>query len=517
MRILSAALALTMVLGTAVALKHAGPLAPAGKHIGRVVPVVHGASHTPRHPLDDVYSNRDTLRIPDFPGDTAVSHITINDTTTINDLNIYVDVHHPWVRDLYITVSGPGDTARVVLLNLLPRDSAVNLIGWFDDGAALSIMDTLAPLVGEWRPLQPLSRFYGRRAQGTWTLRVYDRFRVDSGYVAMWSVEVNRRFILTGIVRNAESRALLSGVRVELLSTDFVTYSLSSGAYGLSGVPSGVYTMRFSKVNFETLLVPDVSLDSSTTTTLDTALQVNGGFHEFASTSSSIRIPDGDVEGATMSLTIPTSAIIGDIDILVNIRHPYVSDLSLFLTSPANHRIVLATAEDSSLDNYTNCRFDDAASLAIWQGQPPFTGRFRPEDSLARFNGENMQGLWQFTAVDSFPADSGEILNFTLYITERQAAANPRMNVAADFSFPGNYPNPFNARTTFRFSVPANMNVRLTLFNLAGQEVARIFDDHVTAGDHEVPFDAGRLPSGVYFARLQTARHTAVHKVLLLR
>lgn len=128
-----------------------------------------------------------------------------------------------------------------------------------------------------------------------------------------------------------------------------------------------------------------------------------------------------------------------------------------------------------------------------------------------------MSGTWRLTAVDTSVIAEGQILNFTLYITGSAAIGDIPTRVPADFIFSGNYPNPFNARTTFRFSMPVTMNVQLKLFNLAGQEVARIFDGYVTAGEHEVPFDADRLPSGVYFARLQTAYHTAIHKVLLLR
>ena len=120
---------------------------------------------------------------------------------------------------------------------------------------------------------------------------MYDRFRVDSGYVAMWSVEVNRRFILTGLVRNSETNVPLSGVRVDLLSTHFATYSLPSGVYGLSGVPSGTYTVQFSKTNYDTLVLSDVNLDSSITDTNDVSLQTIHGFHELTSTAAPVAIP----------------------------------------------------------------------------------------------------------------------------------------------------------------------------------------------------------------------------------
>jgi hypothetical protein len=80
-----------------------------------------------------------------------------------------------------------------------------------------------------------------------------------------------------------------------------------------------------------------------------------------------------------------------------------------------------------------------------------------------------------------------------------------------------NYPNPFNPSTTIRYALPRRSQVRLTVFDVLGQQVLVLVDGEVEAGYHEVQFDAGRLSSGVYFYRLHAGDYAQTKKLLLLR
>jgi hypothetical protein len=62
-----------------------------------------------------------------------------------------------------------------------------------------------------------------------------------------------------------------------------------------------------------------------------------------------------------------------------------------------------------------------------------------------------------------------------------------------------NYPYPFNSGPTHRHWLPYQSSVRLTLFNILGQEVATLVSETQDGGHREVKFEAGGLPSGVYF------------------
>jgi hypothetical protein len=66
-----------------------------------------------------------------------------------------------------------------------------------------------------------------------------------------------------------------------------------------------------------------------------------------------------------------------------------------------------------------------------------------------------------------------------------------------------NYPNPFNPTTDIDFQVAASGEVRLSVCDLAGREVAILVDERKGPGSYHVTFDASGLASGVYLYRLQ--------------
>ena len=69
--------------------------------------------------------------------------------------------------------------------------------------------------------------------------------------------------------------------------------------------------------------------------------------------------------------------------------------------------------------------------------------------------------------------------------------------------FDQNFPNPFTQSTTLRYSLPQPMQVRLTVYDMLGREVALLVNAQQEAGIHTAEFDAGSLPAGVYLARIE--------------
>lgn len=79
------------------------------------------------------------------------------------------------------------------------------------------------------------------------------------------------------------------------------------------------------------------------------------------------------------------------------------------------------------------------------------------------------------------------------------------------------FPNPFNPRTTITFSIPQSVHIRLAVFDITGRAVAVLADGPFTAGVHQLPFDADLLPSGLYFARIESVLFTSTRKVMLIK
>jgi len=87
----------------------------------------------------------------------------------------------------------------------------------------------------------------------------------------------------------------------------------------------------------------------------------------------------------------------------------------------------------------------------------------------------------------------------------------------ASVSLHQNYPNPFNPATTIRFELPDREQVRLEVFDILGRRVALLVDEEMTAGSHQVRFDASRLSSGVYLYRLHTGSAMLTRKMTLIK
>lgn len=80
-----------------------------------------------------------------------------------------------------------------------------------------------------------------------------------------------------------------------------------------------------------------------------------------------------------------------------------------------------------------------------------------------------------------------------------------------------NYPNPFNPVTRITFEIARGGKVELTVYDVAGKEVSRLFSEEMSPGRYEKEFDGSNLSSGVYFYRLSAQDFVATRKMILLK
>ncbi len=95
-------------------------------------------------------------------------------------------------------------------------------------------------------------------------------------------------------------------------------------------------------------------------------------------------------------------------------------------------------------------------------------------------------------------------------------------NLPEAFGLRQNYPNPFNPSTVIEFDLPAPAHVKLTVFNLLGQQVRTLLNEEMPAGTHPVTWDgtssSGRsVSSGVYFYRIEAGDNVMTKKMMLLK
>jgi hypothetical protein len=85
------------------------------------------------------------------------------------------------------------------------------------------------------------------------------------------------------------------------------------------------------------------------------------------------------------------------------------------------------------------------------------------------------------------------------------------------FTLLQNHPNPFNPRTVISYQLPVIRDVKLTIYNLLGQQVATFVSKNQKAGYHQVQWDASGFASGVYYYRIETDEFQDVKKMVLVR
>ena len=94
---------------------------------------------------------------------------------------------------------------------------------------------------------------------------------------------------------------------------------------------------------------------------------------------------------------------------------------------------------------------------------------------------------------------------------------NTNESIQKSFSLYQNYPNPFNPSTKIKFDLPKNENVKIIIFDILGRKLETLLDENLTAGVHEINWNASRYAAGVYFYMLLTDGIKETKKMILIK
>ncbi len=94
---------------------------------------------------------------------------------------------------------------------------------------------------------------------------------------------------------------------------------------------------------------------------------------------------------------------------------------------------------------------------------------------------------------------------------------NLNTGVPKVYNLEQNYPNPFNPVTKIKFDIPQFSDVKLTVYDLLGNEVAQLFNGKLEAGYYEADFNAASYASGVYFYRIDAGNFQSVKRMILVK
>jgi len=300
-----------------------------------------------------------------------------------------------------------------------------------------------------------------------------------------------------------------SGITVTVTPGGDVDYTDAAGMYEIEGLYDGTYTVTATKsgwsVNQESGVVVSGGLP---TTGVDMMLYAVAEYQHCE--SPNVAIPDNSTVGVYDTLTFPESLVMGDVEVYVRIKHTFIGDLVMTLTSPEGTVVRLHNKGGGGADSLVG--WYDSTLVVSGPG------------ALADFIGEDASGEWQLWVSDQASYDVGTLKSWCVKASGGAPTGVDEGEVETPSSYVlrGARPNPFNPVTSVVYGSPQAGAVRVAVYSVAGREVKVLVDGTVGAGYHEVVWD-GRdgsgapMASGVYFIRMDAPGYQGSVKAVLLK
>ncbi len=101
--------------------------------------------------------------------------------------------------------------------------------------------------------------------------------------------------------------------------------------------------------------------------------------------------------------------------VCINLTHTWDADLNIYIIAPDGTSGMLSLGNGGSDDNYTNTCFNQGATTLISSGTAPFTGTFKPQGQMGIVNnGQIGNGTWILRIEDTYPADEGTLISWSV-------------------------------------------------------------------------------------------------------
>ena len=176
------------------------------------------------------------------------------------------------------------------------------------------------------------------------------------------------------------------------------------------------------------------------------------------------------------------------------------------LSSPIYVGLSNAGEDDNFLImGVTNFEEDDNPSFLFLPTFNDGQGGWAPFPTLINQNG------------DAILADRVLPIRATFLVPSMDTASEDEAEAPGEIALYPNFPNPFNPTTTLTYALPQHAEVRLTVYDVLGRQVAVLVEGMQPPGEHQVQLDARTWASGLYFYRLEAAGQHQIRRMLLIK
>ncbi|MBC8196245.1 MAG: T9SS type A sorting domain-containing protein, partial [Candidatus Marinimicrobia bacterium] len=148
--------------------------------------------------------------------------------------------------------------------------------------------------------------------------------------------------------------------------------------------------------------------------------------------------------------------------------------------------------------NYVTDLLDTSLTLELETGRVYYWQVIAmDDDSLFTFANGHQDSIWSFAL--------GEL------------SVSDKINIPTEWSLAPAYPNPFNPITNIKFAVPENALISVIIYDINGRVIEVLADGMVNAGFHNLTWDSGNNPSGLYFVKLDALGFSDTQKLMLVK
>ena len=127
------------------------------------------------------------------------------------------------------------------------------------------------------------------------------------------------------------------------------------------------------------------------------------------------------------------------------------------------------------------------------------------------------EGIGEVMKTQEIPVEKAGTSKLIQYHIITSVKEKNTKTIPIDFTLQQNYPNPFNPSTTLSYQLPESAIVNLSIYNVTGQWMETLEDEHKNIGQYSVKWNAENMPSGIYVFRIQAGDFMSAKKCVLMK
>ncbi len=230
--------------------------------------------------------------------------------------------------------------------------------------------------------------------------------------------------------------------------------------------------------------------------------------------SATPNVPITDNGGAFTQLSdinVPISSVITDVNIGVNITHPWIGDLIVAVLSPGGTEVRLMNPNDCDSENNLIVKFDDNGApfnCAATGGNQVYNSLQQP---LSNWNGQNTLGNWRMGVGDFAAQDTGTFNSW--FVEVCQTVVTP-LSVdefsADDFSL---YPNPNSGTFTIKLKSTSGRDIQVDVYDVRGRFIFK--NSYTNTSDFSQEINLYNVQSGMYLVNVSDGDKQVTKKIVV--